>query len=163
MLFWEPGSGKTGGMVEIAEYLRKRYSVDYVDILLPTSIKQTVVIVPNQLIKQEFKRLLFCNHSNGFYDNSKIHTAVSEKQQKVEITKSLQQWYSFTTYVSFVGHGKKSLQTLGVIDSEGNIINNDLFLHYCDNRLYLLDEIHTLQQDESIAKAGTSKDIVLKY
>lgn len=162
LLYWEPGSGKTGGMAEIAEYLRKRYSVDYVDALLPTSIKQTIVIVPNQLIKQEFKRLLFCNHSAGFYDNSKIHTAVSEKQQKVEITKSLQQWYMFTTYASFVGRGKKSLQTLGVIDSEGNIINNDLFLHHCDNRLYLLDEIHTLQQDESISKYGTSKDIVFK-
>lgn len=156
LLFWEPGAGKTGAMAEVAEYYRRRYEVEYIDGLMATPIRKTVVLAINPTVRKELKRLLFCKHTGGHYFSERIDQAPTQRQQKKEITKALGVWYTFYTYIGLIDILNKS------VDKNGNLIDQQKFVEQMDHTLFLCDEIHVLQQDKEVGGAGRRKDVVFK-
>ena len=164
LLFWEPGAGKTGAIGEISEEFRRRALADQVDGTMPSPINGAIVIAPNNIIIYEVKKLLFCNHTQGFYNSKKIESTISQRQQRRAITEAMNKWYLFATYGTFLGalqNEERNPARAKIIDENGDVIDGQErnFQLVCDNKVYFFDEIHHLQQSDPSMPLSTRKDV----
>lgn len=162
LLFWEPGAGKTGAIGEIAEELRIRSLIEQVDGSFPSPINGAIVIAPNNIVLYEVKRLLFCNHTRGYYQTAKLEAVTKQRQQRRAITEAMSVWYTFTSYGSFLGalqNPERNFARAKIIDPNGNLLPGQLdnFRLACDHKVYFFDEIHHLQQSEGSEAADSRK------
>ena len=122
------GTGKSGSIINVAEYYKKN-----------ENMKRVYVLEPGPPTVDDFKKQIVKLSNPEDYSNENIQKATNEKALKNNLTRLIQTWYSVETYSNF--------ESLKLSDQE--IIDT-----YSDC-IFFLDEAHrykNLSEDSSIGK-----------
>lgn len=102
----EAGTGKTCKISYVAERFKKLREIGD----LGGKIRKCYILVPSDVLKDEFSNQIVCSCTTGEYDISDKSTATTAKGRRAVITHNLKSFYRVVTYGSFVNEIVKDLK-----------------------------------------------------
>lgn len=125
LIMHQPGTGKTCAMVGVAEWFRNH----------PGTIKQTVILVRGNNLKNEFRRQIICNCTDGRYETDPLKLPNTSKNHKLKINKLFEPFYILKTYQTFA--------------NDVSDISDERLKELFSDTLFLVDEVHNITEGET--------------
>jgi len=143
LLIHRAGTGKTCTAFGSAEALKGGIIAETVnfieDYIRPqrTNIKRIYFLTRGPILVAELKKQLVCVCTNGTYLTPSVINATTEQQQKINVTRAIEPYYSIQTYSTFVNEIIRR-----------NLSDQKLHELY-DDTMFIIDEVQNIRSDYS--------------
>ncbi|GAH55910.1 unnamed protein product, partial [marine sediment metagenome] len=152
LVVWRTGTGKSCGVISVTEHYKSLIgAMENFRNDPSTPYRHAYVLVKGPGLVQEFKYQLVCKCTDETYITDTVRKSTSESQRRNNLTRSINTFYTVTTYGSFA--------------REASQYNDEQFKRKYNHSIFIIDEAHNLRSQDTgktIIDPKTGNKIVVK-